>query len=64
MFTTGLKSLESIPPKKNALFQHVRGALLVIAFMWEYCLDKSPVIPDPRDWEWEWNEKSKSWVPY
>ena len=32
--------------------------------MWENCLDKSPVIPDPKDWGWEWNERSKSWVPY
>jgi len=47
MFTHGLKSLESIPPTKHALYQHAKRSLLVSAFIWGKSLTKSPVVPDP-----------------
>ena len=64
MFTTGLKSLESHPPTKNALYQHLKRALLAGAFMWKHCLEKNPNIPDPSNWGWEWNQRIRCWVPY
>ena len=64
LFTQSLKSLDSIPPTKHALFQHARRALLIAAFIWKQSLVKSPVIPDPSKWGWEWNERSKIWMPY
>lgn len=64
MFTTGLKTLESIPPTKNALFQHVKRAMLTCGFMWKMCLEKSPNIPNPKHWGWEWNNRVECWVPY
>ena len=33
LFTKSLKSLDSIPPTKHALFQHARRALLIAAFI-------------------------------
>ena len=62
MFTTGLKTLETIPPTKNALYQHVKLALLASAFIWRHCTDKSPNIPYPKDWGWEWNQRITCWV--
>ena len=64
LFTQSLKSLDSIPPTKHALFQHARCALLIAAFIWKQSLVKRPVIPDPSKWAWEWNERSKIWMPY
>ena len=64
LFTQSLKSLDSIPPRKHALFQQARWALLIAAFIWKQSLVKRPVIPDPSKWGWEWNDRSKIWMPY
>ena len=64
MFTHGLKSLDSIPPTKNALFQHAKRALHTAGFVWKWSLSRIPDIPNPSDWGWEWNARSSQWVPY
>ena len=64
MFSHSLRSLDSIPPTKNALFQHIKRALLVAAFIWKQSLSKTPEIPKPIEWDWEWNTRTKEWVPY
>ena len=64
MFSHSLRSLDSIPPTKNALFQHIKRALLVAAFIWKQYLSKTPEIPKPSEWGWEWNTRTKEWVPY
>ena len=64
LFTHSLKSLDSIPPTKNALFQHAKRALHTAAFVWKLSLSKAPKIPDPSEWGWEWNARTKVWVPY
>ena len=64
MFSHSLRSLDSIPPTKNALFQHIKRTLLVAAFIWKQSLSKTPEIPKPSEWGWEWNTKTKEWVPY
>ena len=56
--------LDSIPPRKPALFQRARHALLIAAFIWKSSLVKRPVMPDPSKWGWEWNEISKIWMLY
>lgn len=61
MFTQSLKSLESIPPTKNASFQHVKP--LYITVIWTQALCKSPPIPSPGDWGWEWNFRTNVWMP-
>ena len=50
MFTQGLKSLDSIPPTQNALFQHVKRALHTAGFIWKQSLSRIPEIPNPSDW--------------
>ena len=64
MFSHSLKSLDSIPPTKNALFQHIKRALLAAAFIWKQSLSKTPEIPNPGEWGWDWNTRTKEWVPY
>ena len=64
MFPHSLRSLDSIPPTKNALFRHIKRALLVAAFIWKQSLSKTPEIPKPSEWGWEWNIRTKQWVPY
>ena len=64
MFSHSLRSLDSIPPTKNALFQHIKRALLGVAFIWKQSLSKTPEIPKPSEWGWEWNTRTKEWVPY
>ena len=38
LFTSGTKSLESIPPTQAALFQHVKRAILQSSFYWHQAL--------------------------
>ena len=64
MFSHSLRSLDSIPPTKNALFQHIKRALLVAAFIWKQSLSKTPEIPKPSERGREWNTRTKEWVPY
>ena len=64
MFTHSLKSLDSIPPTKAALHQHVKRTLLVSAFIWHRALEKQLCLPDPAQYGWEWNGRLKTWVPY
>ena len=64
MFTQGLKSLDSIPPTQNALFQHVKRALHTAGFVWKQSLSRITEIPNPSDWGWEWNARTNQWVPY
>ena len=64
MFSHSLRSLDSIPPTKNALFQHIERALLVAASIWKQSFSKTPEIPKPNEWGWERNTRTKEWVPY
>ena len=64
MFSHSLRSLDSIPPTKNVLLQHIKRALVVAAFIWKQSLSKTPEIPKPSEWGWEWNTRTKEWVPY
>ena len=63
MFTTGLKTMEGIPPTLHALYQHV-CSLLVSAFRWSTCLVSCPEIPDPADWGWIWNPRLECRSPH
>ena len=64
MFTTGLRLFENLPPTKHALLQHTKRSLLAAAFIWKYCLQKSPTIPNFSAWGWEWHPRLLCWVPY
>ena len=64
MFTHSLKSLDSIPPTQDALFQHTKHALLAAAFIWKQSLSKIPKIPKPSDWGWEWITRNNQCLPF
>ena len=64
LFTHKLKSLESIPPTKAALFQHTKRAVLVSSFIWHRANQRILSIPDPSVYGWEWNDRLLAWVPY
>ena len=61
MFTHGLKSLETIPPTENALFQHTRRTLLTAAYICKQSLTRDPNISDPGQWGWEWKMKEQKY---
>ena len=63
MFSSGLKSLESIPPTLHALFEHVKRTLYIVSFIWSQSLCLSPQVPSASEWGWEWNDLVKAWAP-
>ena len=58
LFTSGTKSLESIPPTQAALFQHVKRAILQSSFYWHQALSTQQEIPDFNGWGWQKDEWS------
>ena len=64
LFTKNLKGLDAIPPTKNALYQHVRRALLQASFIWVNCLKNRIVLPPFAQWGWKFDETRKLWKPF
>ena len=62
LFTSGTKSLESIPPTKAALFQHVKRAILQSSFYWHRALSAQQEIPDFSGWGWQ-KDNTSTWQP-
>ena len=53
LFTSGTKSLESIPPTQAALFQHVKRVIIQSSFYWHQALSVQQEIPDFSGWGWQ-----------
>ena len=62
MFTSGTKSLESIPPTQAALFQYVKRAILQSSFYWHQALSAQQEIPDFSRCGWQ-KDNTSSWQP-
>ena len=62
LFTSGTKSLESIPPTHAALFQHVTRAILQSSFYWHQALSAQQEIPDCSGWGWR-KDNTSTWQP-
>ena len=62
LFTSGTKSLESIPPTQAALFQHVKRAILQSRFYWHQALSAQQEIPDLSGWGWQ-KDNTRTWQP-
>ena len=60
LFTSGTKSLESIPPTQAALFQHVKRAILQSSFYWHQALSAQQEIPDFSGWGWQ-KDNTSTW---
>ena len=63
LFITSLKPLESIPPTKHALYQHVKRSVLA-AHHWIQALQKRPIILPPKNSGCAWNKRLKIWMPH
>ena len=63
LFTSGKKTLESIPPSQAALFEHIKRALLQASFYWNQATSVHQEIPYFREWGWQ-REDSGVWLPY
>jgi hypothetical protein len=55
------KSLQNIPPTRDALRMHTLRAAYQAGFVWGQALDPSGVIPSPADWGWTQTEGE--WQP-
>ena len=60
LFTSGTKSLESIPPTQAALFQHEKRAILQSSFYWHQALSAQQEIPDFSGWGWQKARQGKA----
>lgn len=52
LFTSRQKSIESIPPTKNALKQHIGRAAYQAGHVWGQSLISNPALPDVSKWGW------------
>ena len=50
------RSIDNIPPTKNALEQHVKRSIYVAGFIWGQALNSNPFLPSPEVWGWKQNE--------
>ena len=53
LFTSGKKTLESIPPSQAALFEHIKRAMLQASFYWNQATSVHQEIPDFQEWGWQ-----------
>ena len=60
LFTSGTKSLESIPPTQAALFQHVKRAILQSSFYWHQALSAQQEITHFSGWGWQ-KDNTSTW---
>ena len=63
LFTSGLKTLENLPPTRAALLQHIKRAVLQASFYWKQALLVHQEIPDFIEWEWE-RDDQVAWLPF
>ena len=52
LFKTGTRLLDKIPPTQDALFQHIKRALLQAGYIWKQALECSPILPPFTEWGW------------
>ena len=54
------RSMEDLPPTKDALMFHICRSVFQAAFCWGRTLDLSPELPCPSDWDWS---NQEGWQP-
>lgn len=52
LFAQKGRTLESIPPTRDALLQHVKRAAYQSGYVWSQCLVVKPTLPNPSEWGW------------
>ena len=61
LFTSGKKSLDTLPPTPAALYQHIRSAIIQ-GTVWSQATLVHMDIPDFQDWGWH-KDSSGRWLP-
>ena len=62
LFTTGSRPLENMSPTEDALFQHVKRALLQASFYWSQATSILQEIPNISEWGWH-KDINNTWQP-
>ena len=57
LFATKGRSLEGIPPTKDALYQHLKCAVYQGGFCWGQAVATNQDLPKPEDWGWKLNQQ-------
>lgn len=65
LFTRKARPLESIPPTRDALFQHCLRAVFQGGFVWGQCLKTTQELPNPEKWGWRRSDEDLEtcWEP-
>ena len=61
MFTKKGRMIESIPPTKDMLDNHIKRAVYQGSYVWGELLSNQPILPSPDCWGWEKN--NNVWKP-
>ncbi|XP_078492496.1 uncharacterized protein LOC144748319 [Ciona intestinalis] len=62
LFTKKGRSIESLPPTRAALLEHVRRAAYQAGHCWGQSLVASPELPNPNNWGWQ--TSAEGFVPF
>ena len=55
LFKKGARLLDRIPPTQDALYQHIKRALLQASFIWKQAFECKPILPSFTEWGWKRN---------
>ena len=62
LFTQCSRTIDNIPPTKNALIQHLRRAVYQAGYIWAQALEPNPKLPSPEHWGWKATDSG--WKPF
>ena len=63
IFTTKVRSIDSIPPTGAALLQHTTRAIYQGGHVWGQALLRSPIVPSPETYVWQ-KISTQGWQPF
>jgi hypothetical protein len=61
LFSKSTRSLENIPPSRDALQEHTKRAVFQAGYVWTQATVRRPEVPSPEDWCWERGDNG--WTP-
>ena len=64
LFSSGTKTLDTLPPTSAAFYQHARRSILQACYFWKQSLVPRQVILDYGDWGWKFNDTVGTFLDY
>jgi len=58
LFTQNGRSIDALPPTREALKQHIKRAAYQAGYCWGQMMVSTPELPSPSDWGWVHTENS------